>query len=95
MTDTNASVPVPIRNLVGVERINLKAGEKRKVLFTINPRQMSVILGNGKRVIEAGDFAVSIGGKQPNFSGSADVKTTNVVEGKFEIKGNLLTLSEN
>ena len=56
---------------------------------------MSVILGNGKRVIEAGDFAVSIGGQQPNFSGSADVKTTNVVEGKFEIKGNLLTLSEN
>ena len=48
LSDNSATVPVPIRNLAGVERINLKAGEKRKVTFTIKPRQMSVILDNGK-----------------------------------------------
>ena len=94
LTDTNASVPVPIRNLVGVERINLKAGEKRKVNFTITPRQMSVILDNGKRVIESGDFLVSIGGKQPNISGSADAKTTGIVQGKFAVVGKLFELAE-
>jgi beta-glucosidase len=94
LSDTNASVPVPIRNLVGVERINLKAGEKRSVTFTINPRQMSVILDNGKRVIEPGDFAVSVGGKQPDFSGSADAKTTGVVKGNFKVNGNVFAISE-
>ncbi len=94
LTDSTASVPVPIRNLAGVERINLKAGEKRIVNFIITPRQMSVILDNGKRVIEPGEFSFSIGGKQPNFSGSADAKTTGVVQGKFNVTGKLFELAE-
>lgn len=94
LSDTSASVPVPIRNLVGVERINLKPGEKRKVTFTINPRQMSLILDNGKRAIEPGDFSVSIGGEQPDFSGSADANTTNFVKGKFTVTGKLFELAE-
>lgn len=94
LSDTNASVPVPIRNLAGVERIYLKAGEKRRVTFTISPRQMSVILDNGKRVIEPGDFAVSIGGKQPNFTGSADAKTTGIVTGKFTVTGKIFEMQE-
>jgi beta-glucosidase len=31
LTDTAASAPVPIRSLRGVQRIYLKAGEKRRV----------------------------------------------------------------
>ncbi len=91
LSDTNASVPVPIRNLVGVERINLKAGEKQKVKFTINPRQMSLILDNGKRVIEPGEFSVSIGGGQPDFSGSGG---TNTIQGKFIVTGKIFELKE-
>ncbi len=94
LSDTKASVPVPIRNLVGVERINLKAGEKRKVTFTINPRQMSVFLDIGMRVIEPGEFSLSIGGEQPNFSGNADAKTTNAIQGKFVVTGKLFELKE-
>lgn len=94
LSDSEASVPVPIRNLAGVERINLKAGEKRKLTFTISPRQMSVILDNGKRVIEPGDFAFSIGGKQPNFTGSADAKTTGVIQGKFIVTGKVFEMQE-
>jgi beta-glucosidase len=94
ITDSAASVPVPIRNLAGVERIFLKAGEKRKVSFTLTPRQMSVILDNGKRVIEPGDFAVNIGGKQPGFSGRADAQTTSFVSGKFSVTGKILEVAE-
>lgn len=90
LSDIEASVPVPIRNLVGVERINLKPNEKRKVSFRITPRQMSVILDNGNRVIEPGEFSVSVGGKQPN----SEVKTTGIVEGKFNVRGVLLKLPE-
>ena len=64
LTDVAASVPVPIRTLVGFERISLRRGEKRTVTFTIAPRQMSLIDDGGKRVIEPGAFAVGIGGGQ-------------------------------
>src|SRR5215203_3228866 len=35
LTDTLASVPVPVRNLAGVERVFLKPGEKRTVSFAL------------------------------------------------------------
>lgn len=64
LTDVAATVPVPIRTLVGFERITLRPREKRTVTFTITPRQMSLIDDAGKRVIEPGEFAISIGGGQ-------------------------------
>ncbi|MEP6788121.1 MAG: glycoside hydrolase family 3 C-terminal domain-containing protein [Acidobacteriota bacterium] len=94
ITDSAASVPVPIRNLAGVERLKLKPGEKRTVFFTLTPRQMSVIDNNGKRIIEPGDFAVSVGGKQPGFTGNADAKTTGTIMGKYAVTGKVLELPE-
>lgn len=94
LSDSQASVPVPIRNLAGVERINLKPGERRTVSFTVAPRQMSLILDNGRRVIEPGDFAISVGGEQPGFTGSAKAKTTGTVEGKFTVTGKAFEIAE-
>ena len=86
ISDVAASVPVAIRSLAGIRRLSLKPGEKQTVSFTIKPEQMSVIDNNGKRIIESGEFLVSLGGKQPGFSGSADVATSGVVTGKFTVK---------
>ena len=86
ISDVSASVPVAIRSLAGVKRLSLKPGEKQTVSFTIKPEQMSVIDNNGKRVIEPGDFLVSVGGKQPGFTGSADVTTSGTVSGTFVVK---------
>lgn len=94
ITDSASSVRVPIRSLEGIERIYLKPDEKRNVTFTLTPRQMSVILDNGKRVVEPGDFSVSLGGKQPGFKGSADAQTTNVVLGKFTVSGKNFEVAE-
>jgi len=77
LTDVAASAPVPIRALVGFERISLRPREKRTVTFTITPRQMSLIDDRGKRVIEPGEFLISVGGLRL----------------KFSISGNLLELS--
>ncbi|HEU4869748.1 MAG TPA: glycoside hydrolase family 3 C-terminal domain-containing protein [Pyrinomonadaceae bacterium] len=68
LTDVAASAPVPIRTLVGFERISLQPREKRTVTFTITPRQMSLIDNNDKRVIEPGEFAISIGGLRGRFA---------------------------
>ena len=87
VTDLQASVPVPLRSLAGVERIHLRPGERRVVNFTIEPRQLAVITDDGRTVEEPGDFKVTIGGKQPGFTGSADAASTGFVEGRFSVTG--------
>ena len=68
LTDTAASAPVPLRALVGFDRISLRPHEKRTVTFTITPRQMSLIDDKGKRVIEPGEFSISIGELKERFT---------------------------
>jgi len=87
ITDLAASVPVPIRSLTGIQRVFLKAGEKKSLRFQLVPRQMTVIDNDGKRVIEPGDFTVSVGGKQPGFTGRADASTTQAISATFAVKG--------
>jgi len=38
-------------------------------------------------VIEPGIFDISVGGKQPGFSGTADAATTEVLTGQFTVTG--------
>ena len=87
VTDVAASVPVPIRSLAGVKRVFLKPGEKQRISFALTPEQMSIIDDSGKRVVEPGEFLVSIGGKQPGFKGRADALTTSVVTTGFAVTG--------
>jgi len=87
VTDLAASVPVPIRALAGFQRIRLAAGERRRVAFALAPRQLSVIDTAGRRVIEPGAFAISVGGKQPGFRGFADAATTGVVSDTVNVTG--------
>ena len=82
LTDSQASAPVPIRTLVGFDRLSLKPREKRNVTFTITPRQMSLIDNNGKRVIEPGDFSISIGGGQQGLNG------------RFAVSGRVVAVAE-
>jgi beta-glucosidase len=92
VTDREASVPVPIRKLVAFTRIHLGAGASQTVSFTIDPRELSLITDKPSRVIEPGVFGISIGGKQPGFSGTADANTTEVVIGIFTLTGNPVEL---
>jgi beta-glucosidase len=87
LTDVGASFPVTIRSLVGIDRVNLKPGEARRVSFVLTPRQMSLINDDGKRIIEPGEFLLTVGGKQPGFQGQADAATTSVVSGRFMVRG--------
>lgn len=87
VTDVAASVPVPIRSLAGIKRVYLKPGEKQTVKFTLTREQMTVIDDHGRRIIEPGEFLVSVGGKQPGFIGRADAATTGVVTGRFIVTG--------
>jgi len=83
--DIVASLPVPIRSLVGFRRVHLEAGQSRRVSFTLTPAQLGVVQEDGRRVLEPGAFRISVGGKQPGFSGMADAPTTEVVTAQFQI----------
>ncbi|MBN2775171.1 MAG: glycoside hydrolase family 3 C-terminal domain-containing protein, partial [Prolixibacteraceae bacterium] len=87
ITDEKASTPRPIRQLEGFKRVFLKAGEIKEVKFQIQPRQLSMIDKNEKRLIEPGWFSVSVGGKQPGFSGVSDAFTTGVITSRFKVSG--------
>ena len=87
VTDNDATVRVPIRSLAGVERVHLKPGERRVIKFTIDPRQLALITNDGRTVVEPGDFTITIGGKQPGYSGTADAGTTSFIEGRFSVTG--------
>jgi beta-glucosidase len=83
LTDVAASAPVPIRTLVGFDRISLRPKEKRSITFTITPRQMSLINEQGERVIEPGEFLINIGGGQQGG-----------LSGHFTVSGKMLKLAE-
>jgi beta-glucosidase len=71
----------PIRALNGFKRISLEPGEKKTVSFTLSPEQFELVDEHGAPVTPSGRIGVSVGGKQPGFTGSLDAATTQVVEG--------------
>lgn len=87
LTDEEASTPRPIRQLLAFERVQLRRGEARTISFTLGPEQLALINADGQWAVEPGWFTVSVGGKQPGFAGRADAATTDVVQGRFRLRG--------
>ena len=70
----------PLRVLAGFKRVHLAAGESVSISLTIDPRSLGQVDANGIRVIVPGEYAVSLGGAQPEESASVQI-------GKFNITG--------
>ena len=81
--DREASVPVPIHALQGLRRIRLEPGEEKEVMFTLTPKNLSLVTDEGKRLVEPGSFEIAVGGALPGTEPS----TTAVVSGNLEIEG--------
>src|SRR2546425_1040487 len=94
VTDVAASAPVPIRSLAGVKRLFLRPGEKQSVSFTLTPREMSLINDQGRRVIEPGEFLLSVGGKEPGSRGRSDVQSTDVLSSRLMVKDKITEIAE-
>ncbi len=69
--DLVGSVTRPVKELKGFQKIKLKAGEAKKVNFTINVNDLKFYNSDLKFVAEPGDFKLFIGGN------SRDVKELN------------------
>jgi len=92
LTDEKASTPRPIRSLEGFDRINLKKGETKTVVFELTPRQFSIINKENKRIIEPGWFTISVGGEQPGFSGRCDAATTETIQRRIKLTGDKIEI---
>lgn len=55
----------PRVELEGFQRIHLRAGETRRVQFTLSARQLSEVDEKGNRAVLPGDYAIYISGGQP------------------------------
>ena len=78
LRDVVASVPVPRHHLEGVRRIHLKSGEKETVSFDLGTEPLVVYDDDGRPFVEPGEFAISVGGGQPDdpTSGALTVALT-------------------
>ena len=81
--NSSSNLNLPIRELQGFKKIILKSAEKTKVSFILSPKNFSHINEEGKRIVEAGTFLVSVGGCQPDFGN----KGVDFVEERFELVG--------
>jgi len=70
----------PLRVLAAFKRVHLAPGESAHVSLTIDPRSLGQVDAKGNRVIVPGEYAVSLGGAQPQDAPSAQM-------GKFNITG--------
>lgn len=91
LTNERATVPVPVRQLVGFERITLAPGESRRLSFTISAEQMSVIDDRGKRVVAPSAYLVVTGGSQPGFEGEST--SGPFLSARFETTGQVVELA--
>ncbi len=82
LTDLQASVPVPVRQLAGFTRIHLQPGETRTVTFTVTTRQLSLIDDRGNRVVEPGEFEIAVGGRQPM---TGEAPSDEIVKGTLSV----------
>lgn len=71
--DEVSSVVRPVMELRNFERIHLKPGEYKDVLFTITPEDLSMIDINNKQCVEPGAFKILIG------SSSKDIRLRQIL----------------
>jgi beta-glucosidase len=75
--DCYSEVTRPVKELKGFERVALKAGESKRISFTLTPEHLQYYNLEMKRVVEPGTFKVMVG----KSSQDADLLTA-----EFEVK---------
>lgn len=72
IADVKSSLPRPVKELKGFEKVNLKAGEEKTVTFTIDKAALSFFDDKKHEwVAEPGDFQAIIGASSQDIKGTA------------------------
>lgn len=65
ITDNASKFRTPLYSLSGVKRVTLKAGESAEVSFQVSPEMLAVVGNTGEKVLEPGQFTISVAGSLP------------------------------
>ncbi|WP_260839205.1 glycoside hydrolase family 3 N-terminal domain-containing protein [Methylomonas koyamae] len=65
--DVAASVTRPVKQLKAFKKVELQPGEQRTLQFELTPRDLSFIGLDMKRVVEPGEFHVTVGAETASF----------------------------
>ncbi|WP_255367155.1 glycoside hydrolase family 3 protein [Dyella sp. OK004] len=82
LTALDAPPGSPRHALVGFRRVAFKAGQTQTLHFDVAPRELSLVDPEGKRVIKAGRYELSVGGAQPKQEG---VKLRFAIDGEVAL----------
>lgn len=84
VTDELASMMRPVQELAGFCRVFLKAGESRKVRFTMKTDQFAFLDRNMEWIVEAGKMTVKVGGSSRDIrlTGAFEITDTVRIDGK-------------
>ncbi|HHU36149.1 MAG TPA: glycoside hydrolase family 3 protein [Treponema sp.] len=81
----------PIRELRGVQRVELKKGKEQKISFTLTPRDLSSIMEDGSRVLRPGTYTITVGGHQGDERSNA-LTGTNVLTAEITVQGDSVAM---
>lgn len=84
VTDELASMLRPAQELAGFRRISLKAGEEKRVTFTVRADQFAFLNAKMEWLVEAGKMTVKIGGSSEDaqLTGCFTITDSAVIDGK-------------
>ncbi|KAM4045408.1 uncharacterized protein ACNLHF_009238 [Anomaloglossus baeobatrachus] len=88
MSWSNASVPVPRWQLVGIQRVTIPLSGSVKVSFSVLPRQRAV--WTKYWILEPGEFSLYVGGQQPF---QITKVPSNVLHATFTVQGEVRPLN--
>ena len=82
--DVESKTPAPVRELRGFERVALKAGEQRRVRFTLVPERDLARYDEARKAfgVEPGEFEVELGAS----SGDLRLRGRLTIEGELKVK---------
>lgn len=76
----------PKQALAGFQRLHLNPGEAKHISFKLDPRTLSQVNGRGVRVVNQGEYKLSLGGSQPGGAlGSASISAPFTIEGTQQL----------
>lgn len=82
----NADEYNPHKTLAAFERVAFAFEEKKKMTFKVGKEQLSIVDSKGQKVVEPGEYLISVGGTQPSDNG---IKQNSVAVKKITITGSV------
>ena len=76
VSDRYASMTRPVQELVGFVRVHLAAGEKKHIVFTLNPSQLAFLDLDMRWKIEKGVYEFRVGSSSEDVRAAATVTVT-------------------